>query len=137
MLPDMFRLYTAKEDIFAPEITYSSDSTINDLMFPFQGMYQYQMAYRNLEILCSALNIKLMGTSWEKCANVEMAKLNFKTYSPLKETKAGATVEKMSNPKYKGFKKDYYIYGSDNMHPGLMSHVDYTDHFIERLENDI
>jgi hypothetical protein len=137
MLPDMFRIYTAKEDIFAPEITYSSGSTINDLMFPFQGMYQYQMAYRNLEILCSALNIKLMGTSWEKCANVEMAKLNFKTYSSLKETKAGATVEKMSNPKYKRFKKDYYIYGSDHMHPGLMSHVDYADHFIERLENDI
>jgi len=100
-------------------------------------MYEYQMAYRNLEIFCSSLGIKLFSTSWEKCANVEMKKLKFKTYYPLEETNAGVTVEKMSNPKYKKFKKQYYVFGSDNLHPGLMSHINYTDHFIERLNNDI
>ena len=137
MLPDMFRLYTATENIFRPEITYSSDFGINDSMSPFQGMYEYQMAYRNLEIFCSLLNIKLMTTSWEKCANIEMKKLGFKTYYPLETTNDKATVEKISKIKYKNFKKRYYIYGSDNLHPGLISHINYTQHFIERLKNDI
>lgn len=137
MLPDMYRLYTAYEDMFRPEITYASDSVVDDSTFPFQGMYNYQMAYRNLEIFCSLLKIKLITTSWEKCANAEMERLKFETYLPLKETSAGATVEKMSNSKYSNFKKEYYVYGSDNLHPGLMSHVNYADHFIERLENDI
>jgi hypothetical protein len=142
MLPDMFRLYTATEDMFRPEITYSSDSVIDDLMYPFQGMYEYQMAYRNLEIFCSSLGIKLFSTSWEMCANAEMDKLNFKTYlslsfSSLTETNSDKTIEELSDKKYKDFKKKYYIYGSDKLHPGLISHINYTNHFIERLKNDI
>jgi hypothetical protein len=137
LLPDMFRLYTAYESHFAPEITYAEGATINDLMFPFQGMYQYQMDYRNLEIFCSLLGIKLLSTSWEKCANAEMEKLNFKTYSPFKNNKPGSTVNKLSEEKYKGFDKKYYVHGSDKLHPGLISHINYADHFIERLQNDI
>jgi hypothetical protein len=83
------------------------------------------------------LDIKLIATSWEKCANVEMKKVGFKTYYPLEEVRAGVTVEKMSSGKYKDFNKKYYVFGSDGLHPGLMSHINYADHFIERLQNDI
>jgi hypothetical protein len=142
MLPDMFRLYTAYEDNFRPEITYAEGATIDDLMFPFQGMYEYQMAYRNLEIFCSSLGIKLFSTSWEMCANAEMGKLNFKTYrslsfSSLKTISTTSAIGNLSEEKYKDFKKKYYIYGSDKLHPGLISHINYTNHFIERLKNDI
>jgi hypothetical protein len=137
MLPDMFRLYTAYEDHFRPEITYAEGATIHDLMFPFQGMYEYQMAYRNLEIFCSSLGIKLFATSWEKCANVEMKKLNFKTYIPFKNDKPSPTIKKLSGKKYKDFSSKYYVHASDKIHPGLISHIHYTDYFIERLKNDI
>jgi len=142
MLPDMFRLYTAYEDHFSPEITYAEGATIDDLMFPFQGMYEYQMAYRNLEIFCSSLGIKLFSTSWEKCANAEMEKLNFKTYrklsySSMKKTRFSSAIKDISEDRYEHFNKKYYVYGSDKLHPGLISHINFADHFIERLKNDI